>query len=119
MTWRATVLTIFPEMFPGPLGSSLAGKALADSKWALQVIDICDFAPKKHRSVDETLEVALRMLTMRRVLIQQGDGFAVSQRNRELVSYYANSIAHLIGPFSAAVVARDQLPAERFAAGVV
>jgi glycerol-3-phosphate O-acyltransferase len=71
------------------------------------------------RSVDETLEVALRMLTMRRVLIQQGDGFAVSQRNRELVSYYANSIAHLIGPFSAAVVARDQLPAERFAAGVV
>jgi tRNA (guanine37-N1)-methyltransferase len=54
MTWRATVLTIFPEMFPGPLGSSLAGKALADSKWALQVIDICDFATDKHRSVDDT-----------------------------------------------------------------
>jgi tRNA (guanine37-N1)-methyltransferase len=54
MTWRATVLTIFPEMFPGPLGSSLAGKALADSKWALQVIDIRDFATDKHRSVDDT-----------------------------------------------------------------
>src|SRR5215831_13977056 len=54
MTWRATVLTIFPEMFPGPLGLSLAGKALADAKWALQVIDIRDFATDKHRSVDDT-----------------------------------------------------------------
>jgi tRNA (guanine37-N1)-methyltransferase len=54
MTWRATVLTIFPEMFPGPLGLSLAGKALADGKWALDVIDIRDFATDKHRSVDDT-----------------------------------------------------------------
>jgi tRNA (guanine37-N1)-methyltransferase len=54
MSWRATVLTIFPEMFPGTLGSSLAGKALADGKWALVVIDIRDFAADKHRSVDDT-----------------------------------------------------------------
>jgi tRNA (guanine37-N1)-methyltransferase len=54
MTWRATVLTIFPEMFPGPLGLSLAGKALAKGKWALGVIDIRDFATDKHRSVDDT-----------------------------------------------------------------
>ncbi len=54
MTWRATVLTIFPEMFPGTLGSSLAGKALADGKWALDLIDIRDFAADKHRSVDDT-----------------------------------------------------------------
>jgi tRNA (guanine37-N1)-methyltransferase len=53
-SWRATVLTIFPEMFPGPLGSSLAGKALADGKWALEIIDIRDFATDKHRSVDDT-----------------------------------------------------------------
>ena len=53
-TWRATVLTIFPEMFPGPLGMSLAGKALADAKWALTTIDIRDFATDKHRSVDDT-----------------------------------------------------------------
>jgi tRNA (guanine37-N1)-methyltransferase len=52
--WRATVLTIFPEMFPGPLGLSLAGKALAESKWELGVIDIRDFAGDKHRSVDDT-----------------------------------------------------------------
>ena len=54
MTWRASVLTIFPEMFPGPLGVSLAGKALAEGRWALDVIDIRDFAQDKHRSVDDT-----------------------------------------------------------------
>ena len=54
MSWRATVLTIFPEMFPGPLGLSLAGKALAESKWELKTIDIRDFAADKHRSVDDT-----------------------------------------------------------------
>jgi tRNA (guanine37-N1)-methyltransferase len=54
MTWRARVLTIFPEMFPGPLGASLAGKALAEGTWALAVTDIRDFATDKHRSVDDT-----------------------------------------------------------------
>src|SRR5262249_58661345 len=54
MTWQATVLTIFPEMFPGPLGSSLAGRALGEGKWALAAIDIRDFATDKHRSVDDS-----------------------------------------------------------------
>ncbi len=54
MTWRATVLTIFPEMFPGPLGLSLAGNALGEGKWALTALDIRDFAADKHRSVDDT-----------------------------------------------------------------
>jgi tRNA (guanine37-N1)-methyltransferase len=53
-SWRATVLTIFPEMFPGPLGLSLAGKAQAEGKWQLGVIDIRDFATDRHRSVDDT-----------------------------------------------------------------
>jgi tRNA (guanine37-N1)-methyltransferase len=52
--WRATVLTIFPEMFPGPLGSSLAGKALAASLWTLDAVDIRAHASDKHRSVDDT-----------------------------------------------------------------
>ena len=70
------------------------------------------------RSIEETLEVALRMLRMRRVLHEEPGGFTVSPRNRELVSYYANSIAHLLGPFRERVMERDTLPLERFAAGV-
>src|SRR6266567_3088500 len=52
--WRATVLTIFPEMFPGPLGVSLAGKALQKGVWALDAVDIRDHATDKHRTVDDT-----------------------------------------------------------------
>src|SRR5580693_3302841 len=52
--WRATVLTLFPEMFPGPLGVSLAGKALSSGLWALEARDIRDSATDKHRSVDDT-----------------------------------------------------------------
>jgi tRNA (guanine37-N1)-methyltransferase len=54
MTWRATVLTLFPEMFPGPLGVSLAGKALTSDLWALEARDIRDSATDRHRSVDDT-----------------------------------------------------------------
>ncbi|MBX9710980.1 MAG: tRNA (guanosine(37)-N1)-methyltransferase TrmD [Xanthobacteraceae bacterium] len=52
--WRATVLTLFPEMFPGPLGISLAGKALTSGLWALETRDIRNAATDKHRSVDDT-----------------------------------------------------------------
>ncbi|MGP1615952.1 MAG: hypothetical protein ACTS5Y_12970, partial [Pollutimonas bauzanensis] len=48
------VLTLFPEMFPGPLGLSLAGKALERGTWALETLDIRTFARDKHRSVDDT-----------------------------------------------------------------
>jgi tRNA (guanine37-N1)-methyltransferase len=52
--WRATVLTLFPEMFPGPLGVSLAGKALSAGLWALEARDIRNAATDRHRSVDDT-----------------------------------------------------------------
>src|SRR5580692_12262808 len=52
--WRATVLTLFPEMFPGPLGVSLAGRALASGLWALEARDIRASATDRHRSVDDT-----------------------------------------------------------------
>ncbi len=52
--WRATILTLFPEMFPGPLGVSLAGKALASGLWELEARDIRNSATDKHRSVDDT-----------------------------------------------------------------
>src|SRR4030081_2574643 len=53
MTWRATVLTLFPDMFPGPLGVSLAGKALATGLWTLEARDIRNSATDRHRSVDD------------------------------------------------------------------
>jgi len=52
--WRASVLTIFPEMFPGPLAQSLAGKALASAIWSLDTHDIRNAATDKHRTVDDT-----------------------------------------------------------------
>jgi len=54
MRWRACVLTIYPQMFPGPLGESLSGRALADGIWTLEAINIRDFATDKHASVDDT-----------------------------------------------------------------
>ncbi|MBV9883840.1 MAG: tRNA (guanosine(37)-N1)-methyltransferase TrmD [Sphingomonadaceae bacterium] len=54
MTWRATILTLYPEMFPGPLGVSLAGRALNEGVWSLDTVQIRDFATDRHRSVDDT-----------------------------------------------------------------
>jgi tRNA (guanine37-N1)-methyltransferase len=54
MTWRASVLTLFPAMFPGPLGQSLAGRALGSGAWSLDVTNIRDFACDRHRTVDDT-----------------------------------------------------------------
>jgi glycerol-3-phosphate O-acyltransferase len=72
---------------------------------------------RRERSIEETFERAWRMLRMRRILAEAGDGFAVLPRNRELVSYYANSVAHLLGPFEDSVRRRDNLPA-MIAAGI-
>lgn len=52
--WRASVLTIFPDMFPGPLGLSLAGRALAQGGWTLETVDPREHATDRHRSVDDT-----------------------------------------------------------------
>ena len=52
-TWTATVLTLFPDMLPGPLGQSLAGNAQKKGSWHLETVDIRDFARDKHRSVDD------------------------------------------------------------------
>jgi len=54
MTWQASILTLFPEMFPGPLGHSLAGRALRDARWAINALDIRSFATDRHRTVDDT-----------------------------------------------------------------
>src|SRR5687768_1721252 len=54
MTWAATILTLYPDMFPGPLGQSLAGRALTEGIWSLEPVQIREFATDKHRSVDDT-----------------------------------------------------------------
>ena len=54
MTWAATVLTLYPDMFPGPLGASLAGRALQEGIWSMEAVQIRGFATDKHRSVDDT-----------------------------------------------------------------
>ena len=54
MTFAAQILTLYPEMFPGPLGISLAGRALEEGKWSCAPIHIRDFATDKHRTVDDT-----------------------------------------------------------------
>jgi tRNA (guanine37-N1)-methyltransferase len=54
MSWRASILTLFPEMFPGPLGLSLAGRALNGGIWSLDAHDIRSFATDRHRTVDDT-----------------------------------------------------------------
>ncbi len=54
MSFAAAVLTLYPEMFPGPLGASIAGRALAEGRWSLDAVQIRDFATDRHRSVDDT-----------------------------------------------------------------
>jgi tRNA (guanine37-N1)-methyltransferase len=85
--WRASVLTIFPDMFPGPLCLSLAGKALAAGAWALDVADIRDFANDKHRSVDDTPAGGGPGMVMKPdVLARAIDATAADARPRLLLS---------------------------------
>ncbi len=85
--WRASVLTIFPDIFPGPLGASLAGKALAAGAWSLEVVDIRDFAADKHRTVDDTPAGGGPGMVMKAdVLGRAIDATATDERPRLLLS---------------------------------
>ena len=85
--WRASVLTIFPEMFPGPLGVSLAGKALASHIWSLDTHDIRNAATDKHRTVDDTPAGGGPGMVMKAdVLARALDSLALDTRPRLLMS---------------------------------
>jgi len=87
MAWRATVLTIFPEMFPGPLGLSLAGKALNAGIWSLDAIDIRAHAENRHDKVDDTPAGGGPGLVMKPdVLARAIDAAATDARPRLLMS---------------------------------
>lgn len=85
--WRAIVLSIFPEMFPGPLGVSLVGKALAAGAWSLDAVDIRNFAIDKHRTVDDTPAGGGPGMVMKAdVLARALDAAAQDDRPRLLMS---------------------------------
>jgi tRNA (guanine37-N1)-methyltransferase len=85
--WRATVITIFPEMFPGPLGASLAGKALGGGIWALDAVDLRNHATDKHRSVDDTPAGGGPGMVMKADVIARAlDAVATDDRPRLLMS---------------------------------
>jgi tRNA (guanine37-N1)-methyltransferase len=87
MMWRASVLSIFPEIFPGPLGASLSGKALAAGVWSLEVVDIRNFATDRHRSVDDTPAGGGPGMVMKAdVLARAIDATATDERARLLLS---------------------------------
>jgi len=85
--WRASVITIFPEMFPGPLGGSLAGKAQQKGIWALDAVDLRDYAPDKHRTVDDTPAGGGPGMVMKADVIARAiDAVATDDRPRLLMS---------------------------------
>jgi tRNA (guanine37-N1)-methyltransferase len=87
MTFKATVLTLYPEMFPGHLGISLAGKAMERGQWAIEAVQIRDFATDRHRSVDDTPAGGGAGMVLRAdVLATAIDSIAYDRRPRLLMS---------------------------------
>ncbi len=85
--WRASVITIFPDMFPGPLALSLAGKARQNGLWSLDAIDLRDFAGDKHRTVDDTPAGGGPGMVMKPDVIARAvDAAATDDRPRILMS---------------------------------
>jgi tRNA (guanine37-N1)-methyltransferase len=79
--FRATILTLYPEMFPGPLGVSLAGKALSAGAWALRTVQIRDFATDRHHTVDDTPAGGGAGMVMRADVLARAIDHAAPQRD--------------------------------------
>ena len=80
MSFAATVLTLYPEMFPGPLGLSLAGRALAEGRWTCEAVQIRDHATDRHRSVDDTPAGGGAGMVMRADILAAAVDAAVARR---------------------------------------
>ena len=101
MTFRATILTLYPEMFPGPLGTSLAGRALGEEKWSLDAVNIRDFTTDRHRTVDDTpagggAGMVLRADILARAVDAHADGrplIAMTPRGRPLTQARVRELA--------------------------
>lgn len=86
MTFRAQILTLYPEMFPGPLGISLAGRALEEGKWSCAPIQIRDFAADKHRTVDDTPAGGGAGMVLRADILSAAVAFAKSEATHRIRS---------------------------------
>jgi tRNA (guanine37-N1)-methyltransferase len=122
--WRATVITIFPELFPGPLGASLAGKASANGLWSVDTVDIRAFTTDRHRSVDDTPAgggpgMIMRADVLGRTIDAVADGdrprLLMSPRGQPLNQAWVRKLAH--GPGVVAVCGRFEGIDERVIIG--
>jgi tRNA (guanine37-N1)-methyltransferase len=86
MTFNAQILTLYPEMFPGPLGVSLAGRALVDGRWSCSPIQIRDFALDKHKSVDDTPAGGGAGMVLRADVLNQAVDFAASNLTAPIIA---------------------------------
>ncbi len=101
MTFHATILTLYPEMFPGPLGTSLAGRALGEGRWAMEAVNIRDFTTDRHRTVDDTpagggAGMVLRADVLARAVDAHADGrplLAMTPRGRPLTQERVRALA--------------------------
>ena len=106
MSFRAQVLTLFPDMFPGPLGASLAGKAQEKDLWGLEVIDIRDFAEDKHHTVDDTPVGGGPGMVMRPDVLAKAIDYARARAKKDTPVFYLSPRGQVF----------DQAMAERFVA---
>lgn len=104
MSWLAQVVTLYPEMFPGPLGVSLAGRALAEGRWRLKTVQLRDFATDRHRSVDDTpagggpgmvlkVDVLARAVDAARALAPAAPVLALTPRGPKLTQARVRALA--------------------------
>ncbi|WP_296219145.1 tRNA (guanosine(37)-N1)-methyltransferase TrmD [uncultured Sphingomonas sp.] len=101
MTFHATVLTLYPEMFPGPLGFAIAGRALAEGRWSLDAVNIRDFTTDRHRTVDDTpagggAGMVLRVDILAAAVDAQGQGrpvLAMTPRGKPLTQARVRELA--------------------------
>ncbi len=126
MTFAATILTLYPDMFPGPLGHSLAGRALALGVWSLDTVQIRDFATDKHRTVDDTpagggagmvlrVDVLARAIDHARAMQPDAPVLAMTPRGRPLTQARVRALA--AGPGITVLCGRFEGFDERIFAG--
>jgi tRNA (guanine37-N1)-methyltransferase len=86
MSWRADVITLFPELFPGPLGASVIGRGMAEGAWSLNTVQLRDFATDRHRTVDDTPSGGGAGMVLRADILAQAIDAVADDRPKILMS---------------------------------